>query len=394
MQKTHAAEWKINGALDQGLEYDDNIGLRAQESPVFGYLLRPRFNANWSTAGAEVGITGNGDIRRYDDDRWNCDNFDLSLKEKYMQRRGMFSVSADYAQGCSYSSQIADTGILTPRGQIERYQLAPSWNWQWTPRDVLSVSPNYSHSNYTTYAGNIDGSTDVRLRNNRSYGLTLSEKHQWDHRLSSTVGLFSSRNEFSNSGASLVQKVFGFQTGAEYLLSRSWSVSGEIGGRWVETPAVGNTVSAKSNGSFRFNKIASLSLNYKDRDTSYAFGYSRSVSPSAFGQMLESSSINMNYSYQINRELSFNLDGSYGDSQAVGQSLHQLAASRAYYSASAGIVWKFARDWRLSFRYRYRRQAFPNVSDIQSANLYGGTRESNAIMLHLNYNWDGLGSSR
>ena len=57
-QLADAAEWKMTGTLNQGVDYDDNIALRADATPVFGYLLQPSLSGNWNTANMNLGITG------------------------------------------------------------------------------------------------------------------------------------------------------------------------------------------------------------------------------------------------------------------------------------------------------------------------------------------------
>lgn len=394
MPLANADEWKITAGMDQGIEYDDNIGLRADATPAFGYLLKPSFGANWNTAVMGIGITGRSDIRRYDDERWDCENFSLGADQHYQQRRHVFSISGDYSQSCSYSQQIADTGILVPNNQTENLNFAPSWNWQWTQRDQLTLSPSYSQTSYSIVGSDNDVATSANFRNNETYSIDLSEQHRWTRRINFTAGLFYSHTQFSHAGGTSGQSVYGFQVGGQYAISRAWSINAGGGLRWVEIPTAGGITNGEANDAPQLAEIGNLALNYKGQRMDYSLSYSRSVNPSAFGQMLEYSSLNMEYAYQITRELSFNLDGSLSENQSIGQSQFQTAQNRRYFSASAGLVWKFAREWQLSASYRYRRQEYPDMDGAQANNTLAGMQDSNAIMLHLNYNWDGWRVSR
>lgn len=388
-----AAEWKITGALEQGVQYDDNIAMRDTATPVFGYMMRPSLSANWNTAVMNLGITGSGDIRRYDNVRWDCDNFSLGLNQQYLRQRNVFSLAGGYSQSCSYTQQIDDTGILVPNRQLENYHLAPAWNWQWTPRDQLSLSPSYSQNSYSASGSANNIGTAVGYQSNKTYGVDLSEKHQWSQRLSFNGGLSFSHTEYTGTGAS-TQNVSGFQLGSQYAISRFWSVNAGGGGRWVQSPAAtGSLNGGDSSGSPLFTQIANLTLSYTGRRMDYSLGYSRTVNPSAFGQASEYHSVNTKYSYQITRNLSFSLDGSFLNSQALGQSVNQAAQNRFYYTASTGLLWKFARDWQLSAGYRYRRQEYPDVEGVQAANAFSDAQVSNTLMLNLNYNWNGLRDS-
>lgn len=389
------AEWKVAGALDQGVEYDDNIALRPDATPTFGYLLKPRFSADWNTNNIGLGLTGSGDIRRYDDEQWNCDNFSLGANQHYLMKTQNFSVAGGYSQSCSYSQQTSDTGILVPGNQSENYNLAPNWNWQFAPLDKLSLSPTYAQTSYSANGSSNELGSGANFRSNDTYSLNLTETHDWDRRLSSNHSLFFSRSEFSNAGSASSQNMYGFQLGGQYAISRAWSINAGAGGRWVQQPSsINNTLASNSSDSPIFTNVANLGLNYKGQNMDYGFNFSRTVNPSAYGQLLENNSVNMNYSYQISRELAFNIDASLQKNQSIGQSQTQAAQNRTYYSASSGLVWKFSKDWNVSAKYLYRRQEYPDVQGGQAINSLAGAQESNAFMLHLNYNWDGLRVSR
>jgi len=392
MQRVVADEWKIGGAIDQSISYDDNIGLRAESAPVFGYLLKPQFKAGWGTAETQIGVSGRGDIRRYDDERWDCENFSLNTDNQYRKNRNTFSVSAGYAQSCSYVGQLIDTGLLVPNNQSESFNSSVSWNWQWSLRDQITVRPSYSQTNYSSVSSSNNSSSAVSFRNNETYSIDLSEQHQWSHRFSSNTSLFFSNSAFSSAGNSSGQNVFGFQLGGQYSISRAWSFLANGGLRWVQRPSA-NDFSADPGSSLTLAHVGSLSLNYKGRDVTSSLSYSRSINPSAFGQLLESNAVDLKYAYQLDRGLSLSLDGSASEYKAAGQALLQTASSRTFYTASMGVIWDFARNWRLSANYRYRRQEYPDtVGQIDS--VFQGTRESNAVMLSLKFNWDGWRVSR
>jgi len=396
MRSAMADQWKITGALDQGLEYDDNIGLRAVKAPAFGYLLRPNVRAEWATALIKAGISASGDIRRYDDSQWNCDNFTLGADQSINQRRHVFSLRAGYSQICSYSQQSADTGILVPNNQSESFNVSPNWSWQLTPVDRINLSPSYSLTSYTNLGTGINNEVSANFRDNKSYGATISEAHDWNRRLSSNVSVFFSHSEFSSSSGILnqstsSQNVFGGQLGGQYAISRKWSINASGGGRWVQSP--GNAGNVDS-GDLSFGETYNVAVNYKDRFDSYSLNFSRSVSPSAFGQIQDVSSLGLNYGYEISRELAFQASASYSENQSVGQSQTLLGQKRNFFNASAELAWKFAREWRLTASYRYRMQEYPTSGSAQTNSSLAGVRDSNAIMLHLNYNWDGLRDSR
>ena len=118
-----AAEWALKGSLGQQLQYNDNIALSTiRKDSVVGYLLTPSLQATRKTEVHGHWFSRAGDIRRYDDSRWNCDNYNLGLNNAYRTKRSVFSLSGGYAVSCSYTQQIEDTGLLVPNSQSINYQ--------------------------------------------------------------------------------------------------------------------------------------------------------------------------------------------------------------------------------------------------------------------------------
>ncbi len=379
-----ADEWNLSGAVNQGVEYDDNINMSSDAAAVFGYLLRPSLLANWSTARSEIAVNGRADLRRYDDRRWDCDNFTLGMEQHYIGKRHDFLLPFEYAQNCSYSRQDADTGVLVPNSTSERYDISPSWSWDWSARSKLTFGASYNQTLYTNGAGGNIGAGSANFSDNRSYSLNVSEQYLWTRRLSSTLSLFAARSEFDNAQRSTSQNVYGFQLAGQYAISRMWSVSGGLGLRWVQLPAA---LTGSAGDSLQRTEVANLALDYTGRRSNFVADFSRTVSPSAFGQVFEYNAFSISYRRNIDRALAFNLRASFQQNEAVGQSQISASQQRRYYSLSPQLSWNFARDWQLTASYRYRLQQYS--SDGGSAAL-SGTRDSNAIMLHVNYDWDGL----
>jgi len=385
-----ADEWKLTGSLDQKLEYDDNINLNVDPSAVSGYLMTPTLGVEWNTAAMTIGVTGRGDIRRYDDKQWDCETFSLSTNQQYLQKTSAFSVAGNYSRSCSYSDQLSDTGVIVPDNQSETYSLSPSWTWQWSALDQISISPSYSQTIYSsTGTRNGTETTNSNLQDNTTYSLNLSESHSWTRRLNSSASFFVSRNEFGDSSNVSKQNSFGFQISTEYNITRMWSANIGAGLNWVQSPSNLN-VNNSSNDSLLRTEIFNAGLDYSDRRINFALDLSRRNSPSASGQITEYSTFNVNYSYEMSREWSFNIDGSMTKNESIGQSAFQISSDRTYYTATIGVTWDFDKEWRLSTSYRYRRQEFTQSGIAQTINGQESTNDSNTLMINLNYNWDGL----
>ncbi len=386
-----ATEWEIRGLLVQQLQYNDNMSFISSTSglqqSVFGYLLTPSLQASRKTNVSDITLNGQGDIRRYDDSRWDCDNYNLSLNTAYRTQRSSFSLLGGYGSSCSYTQQIIDTGLISPQSQSKNYRLSPSWTWQWTPRTQLVVASSYSKTSYSSSAVTPNS---LSFSGNETYMVNVGGKHTWSPRLSLNTGLFFSNIQYSGANSSR-QNLYGFRAGGDYSISRRWKVSAGGGLMMVDIQQRSNTGSTVNHSSNSLGSIANASLSYDGLQNRLSIGYSTALMPSAIGQTLQTQTLFANYSYRLAQHLSLDIMTSLSRSEsATNQSTGTTAGnfSRDYLSASVGLAWELARDWQLNGSYIYRWQHYPQQGSVSS--LFAGTAESNAVMLFLNYAWDGF----
>jgi hypothetical protein len=399
-----AAEWALKGSLEQQLRYNDNISLSTiQKDSVVGYLLTPRLQATRKTEVLDIAFEGQGDIRRYDDSRWDCDNYNLGLNNDYRAKRSVFNLTGGYAVSCSYSQQITDTGLLAPNIQSKNYWLAPAWTWQWTSRDQLTLNTSYSKTSYSNLFGGVAASTgndSLSFSGNDTYTVNLGGNHLWSRRLTLNGNLNFSNVQYTGLGAS-TQNLFGFQLGANYAINHYWTVSAGGGPLWVDGNRQGSDgLSSGQNSSLSLGSVANISLSYNDRFNQFSTGYSNSVNPSAIGQTLQTQSVFANYSYRLTQHLLLDLTSYYSLSQSIGGQSADNSTSqfnRRYFTAAAGIAWELAKNWQLKGSYVYRWQDFQQDNNVQNLNagiLNTGTTNSNLVLLSLSYSWDGIRISR
>ncbi len=392
-----AVEWELTGSLGQRLEYNDNISLNpVGNDSVVGYLLTPELQVSRKTEVLDIILQGNGDIRRYNDSRWNCDNYNFGLSNGYRTRRSVFSLSGAYAVSCAYSQQITDTGLLLPNNQSENYQIVPSWVWQWTPRDQLILDASYASTIYSSSGGVTagTGNSSLSFNGNDTYSLNLGTNHEWSRFLFLDTKLFFSNVRYTGSNAS-TQNLFGFRLGAIYTIDRFWSISAGGGPRWVDQAGNMNDVSSAQNGSLTLGSIGNIRLSYEGQHSRFSTGYSSSFYPSAIGQTLQTHSIFVNYSYRLTRFLLLDLNSNFSLSksisgQADGNRTDQF--DRTYFTVAAGMVWDFTKNWQLNGSYVYTRQDFQQNANVPNLNV--GISSSNLVMLILSYSWDGSRTSR
>lgn len=375
-----AAQWELKGSLKQQAIYDDNIALRPIKQAVAGYLLTPNLQASYKTGVLEMDFNGGGEIRRYDDSNWNCENYNLGFNNRYLTRRSRFALSGGYNQSCSYSQQIQDTGILMPSSQSENYKLAPSWIWQQTPRDQLTAEAAYSQTNYSN-SGPVS-SNGIGYSDNETYSAHLTMSHLWDRRIALNAGLSFTNTQYTGRNAS-TQNIFGFQLGGKYAINQKWAAD-VSGGVLVADIRQDATPTLAAHNTSPILGIANISISYKDPLSHFTTGYSSSISPSAIGQTLQTQALFATYTYQLGHHISLNFDSNLSHSKPIrGQPADNLAASfnRNYATASATVAWDFERNWQLKGGYIYRWQEYKQQAT---------TSDSNMVMLSLTYTWDGI----
>jgi len=382
-----ADEFKISGALKQSIEYDDNISMQEDKVAVSGYLMKPSFNVNWNTPSTQVSLSAKGDIRRYDVKVWDCETFSLASSQQYTYHTHVFSFAGNYAKSCSYSDQVSDTGVLQTGNESQTYRLSPTWSWQWSALDRLSLNSSYSKMTYTNSgSGNNSDLNNVNFQGNESYSINISENHMWTRRLSSSISSFFSSTIFGDSGGTSNQQTFGFQASNSYNITRMWTVNIGGGLQWLEQPSASN----ENGDAINRTDIIDFSLNYAGQLTDFSLSYSRTVIPSAIGQLIENNNFAIDYSYNFSRKLSFNIASSLLKNKTIGQSEFQINSDRSFYTGTIGVTWSFDKEWQLSANYRHRRQEYTSLGSTTVVNEQDDVLSSNAFMVHLNYNWNGM----
>lgn len=378
-----AAEWAAKGSLDQQMVYNDNISFGSlRREAVWGYIVTPTLEISRKSRVFETLFRGQGLISRYDDSRWDCENVALALNNRYLTQRGVLALAGSYTDSCSYTQQISDTGVLAPKTTVESFRLAPSWTWKWTPRDQLIAEASYST---TSYANTRQVPGGVGFSGNETYAANLGINHLWSRNLSLNGGVFFSHVQYTSAGQS-TQVAWGPQVGANYRINRRWSVSAGGGLRWVDTLDAG---AGQREGTV-LGHVGNLGVSYTGRLATFSAGYSNAINPSGIGQLVQSHGVYANYAYRVTARLSLSASGNFTNSQSIGNSADRF--DRNYLIVSTGIVWEFAKNWRIRGEYVYRWQDYGQ--DRSLPNTAGGTADANTLMLSINYAWDGIRGSR
>lgn len=387
-KNVESAQWDLQGALGQEFRYNDNIALTAIDpQSVVGYLLTPGVQASRKTQTWDTLFTGQGEIRRYDDSRWDCNNYNLALNSDYRVRRNNFLLNGGYGVNCAYTQQVSDTGILVPKSQNTNYRVAPAWRWRWTARDRIIAEGVYSNARYSNTGGTV---VTTGFSGNEIYTANLGLDHIWNRRLSLNGGAFFSHIKYTGQNSSN-QDLYGLQVGGNYMINRHWKTSAGGGLRLTNTQQDGSNTTATDSGSAVVGHVFNISLSYNDKLTNFSTGYSNALVPSAIGQTLQTHTVFANYAYRFTQHLALDISGVFNRSESIGGQ-SGAAFDRDYVTASTGLTWDFAKHWQLKGGYIYRWQNYPQRPNIQAAIL--GTADSNIVMLSVGYSWGGSREGR
>jgi hypothetical protein len=381
-----AAQWKVSGGVGQSILFNDNIALSAfRKTPVFGYVLVPALEGERKGGAFDVRLRGRGDIRRYDDSNWDCNNYSVELGSAYRTRRQTFALNGSYGISCSYIQQLRDTGILLPTSEIESFTVSPDWSWQLTRRNTLFANISYSQTNFTENKG--AELESIGFSGNDTFSVAVGSDYAWSRRLVVNGGLQYSRIEYS-APSNATQDLYGFQVGANYRLSRRWKAGAGVGLRWVEFVDPLASGAAGGTSSQTLGHVAKLNLAYEGQLNGFSVDYSNSISPSAFGETRQFHILSSRYTHQFGRRVSLDLGANFVRNEPLsGKTLAGSLdnASRDFFTGSASLVYEFARDWQLRGTYSYLWQEYQSQL---------GTADANLVMLSLNYSWPGVRRGR
>lgn len=376
-----AAEWKIDSTINQSLSYDDNFQMTEEPVGSLIYQLTPTLNFDRNTDFWDIETDVSYGLQTYSDKTAIDQNPQrYGLITEYRAERSTLGLAANYSITPTRNTATAYSGNFTSNATSENWSVSPNYSFKLSELDSLISSASYSQSTYST----------DEFNDNENQSINLGWQRQWSERGHYSISVFySSFKSTGQTGVNSDSDSYGINLSANYSLSELWQLSGTVGGRMTdsttETQVFTGQIVTDQNTSEGF--LADLSAIYTGEKLSSSFSFSRSLIPSAQGQLTEQTSINLRLSYQLSEQLSANLGGSYQQTDSVNNndSINNTdngLNNRTNISLSTGLDWKLAQDWVLSGSYLRRSQETTYTAD---ANLF---------MLTLNYNWPGFSLSR
>lgn len=367
-----AAEWSLSGGLNPSLEYDDNIFMR-ESNKVGDYhaSMIPTLKLAYETDNAEASLSTGYVMERYHTSSYldNDDPF-FKLNTAYKTQRSTWGLGLKFSESSSRNDAADDTGDFETNSTSTTKSISPSFSYQLTERDSLSLSTSYSEKTYST--------TDFSDSKNRS--VSSHWQHQFTERFNGGVSLSASNNKSTGLLELTDDDTYNLSLTSNYNISEIWSIDGSIGINHLnsqQTNLLGATDKTKSTG-----PSSSINVSYKTDINQANLSISRSISPSSTGDVNEQDKVSVGWSRSLNERLTAGIRGSY---QETSSAIDNDSNDRENISISPSINWQYSPDSTFSLSYNYRQQKESALNTNVS---------SHAIMLTFNYNWHGINVSR
>ena len=370
MPAVQAAEWAITANVDPSTEYDDNVFLSEDEQGSFHFVVSPTVVVSHALENAETSVSLGYAIDRYTSlSDLDTDNPFARFDTSYQTERSQWGFTASYVEDSSRTDAADDTGDFTTQSIITSKTVSPSYRYQLTERDSLSVSGRYSERKYSTND----------FSDNETKSLTTAWQRQYTERLNGGISVTVSNYQSESLTNSSENDNYNLSLTADYQWSERWQINGQLGVRQLkseQTNSLGVKESNTSSGS-SFNFTASR----QGEIDSLTIGISRALSPSSDGDVTEQTGLNVTWSRDLSETLTANISGSYQETTSADDDGND---QRENINFSPSLRWQVERNIGLNLSYTYRQQKRSAQNDV----------DSNALMLTLNYDWDGLRASR
>jgi hypothetical protein len=376
-QNVMAADWQLDGNLNQVTGYDDNFRLGKPSAASYEWFLTPTVNfkrnaTDWNINGsASYGFKEYTYNSTYDN---NPQNYKASTE--YRTARSKFGLSADYVSLLLNNIAASDTGNFTTTSSRTIETLSPTYSYSLDSLNSLKISGSYIVTDYSVSASN---SSKTSFTNYNTGSANLGWTHDWDARLSNTLSGSYTQTQFASTFNGL-SKTYNLSLGVAYELSSQWKINTTLGERLTQQSYSG----VSNSGSSTSGWTADAEISHIGLQSSESASLTRLVTPSGQGVINEQTSMTLSYQYALSSRWDVAITGNYLINNPLSQAPDSLVKilNRTYFSITPKLNWKVQRDIDVSLSYIYRQQD------------YSYTAVSKALMLTFNYNWSGLNISR
>ncbi len=368
-----AAEWGLTPSVNTQVFYDDNLLLGTQNKiGTWGSVVSASLALSRKMENTSLIFTDRIAARHYDnyDTPDTNDNY-MNLSYGYNAERYSLSLNGGYSRESTITSELDDTGRVQVVRKVNQTTLAPSFNYQISPRSSLSVSLSHQEKNYDAPITEFSDYTVDVVNANYSYAVSESTRLQ---AVLTRSKVDTPDGAFRFVGVGTLSQTDNYQLGLEYQLAENLNISALYGKRDTQQDIEvnGSLFATETSQGSVYNIAVTKTL---ARGT-LKLQATRDYSPSGNGVVYETDNANLNMQLMLDQRHGLNLDIAYLDRKASSTTF--TAIGRKYYRIQPGYYWNMSENWVLSTYYRYSRQQYDDNT---------AAAESNLVSINLAYSW-------
>ena len=136
-----ADQWLFRGQASEQLVFDTNIRLsNTNRQSVFGSITSLSGDVGFSSPRADAGIAGQASVARYTQDpALNSEDLGLTFRSSYRSTRSVLSLGASLRRASTLLTEPTNAGNFTQIANQISMGVQPSWQYQLSPRNTLSI---------------------------------------------------------------------------------------------------------------------------------------------------------------------------------------------------------------------------------------------------------------
>lgn len=384
-QRAQGVEYRLDGSMALGQQYNSNLLLSqpAEAAAATGLDLLGGLSAGEEDWGAS------GKLRLSNWFYASSNNIDLQneyfdVDAFLLGERSRWSLAGNVTDDTILSSQTDGTqGLILTRARRDTQSVAPSWSYSLDEKNQASLGYTYSHSRYH-YA-------DGRMISADNHTVSSSFAHQFNERFSASESLSYTRYD-SQSTYQYISDYVSFSQGLKYALTPTVALAFSGGLQHSQTQQIfrqpatfllnGRLVTQvpPSVKNSQLWPLLNVSASKRFETADLALSYSRQITPSVNGVLLQVDSFSLGGNKQFSEVLTGGLSLAYSHQYGT-QSINTVGVSDyAYYSASGDLGYRFSGNLALSASYRYQLR---QLSGAASQNT-----DNHVVFLNIKYEFD------
>ena len=349
---SHANEYSLDYSVEGGYEYNDNVGMRAEDQiDISGGKITVPATLTMRSERLESSLMGELTSAKYDDSGFNSDDQNLQGNTRYQLERGEVAGYAGYKRDSTRTSEFLDTGIVGLRAaRVDNATVGGSGDYMFTENNGIVIGADYSDLNY-----------DSPLLDNYDYisGYT-GWQHQWTERTRLRLQGIANRYE-NDANVQVTSDSLGAQIGFDSQFSEQLSVFLLAGWVNVDTDYSTNSTVASPEGYSSDVFQMNGSLNYQQERYRLTAAARSGTRPSGSGNLVKTDQLDLTYRYDVSEHSRFELGLVGGRNRSLNSSINTNRDDRDFARVRLRLDYRISQSWYVAgayvFSYEDRERA-------------------------------------